>query len=252
MGKLIWDPVGDHKYKIGEDMPVVFPWNPTNKTWADGVAWNGLTKVTESPSGADESKYYANNKLYLSIRGLEELGFTLEGYQSPEEFDVCDGQIEVAPGMKITAQKRIPFCFAYRRWIGNDTDGIHSDYEIHIIYNATCSPTEEDAETINESPEPGTMSWECSATPVDVPGYDATPRVIIKASNVTDATKLAAIEDALFGRDADAEHEITEVTSHILMPSDIMAILNATEGSTVVETPGKTTVTEPGTNTTNP
>lgn len=229
MARLTWDPVGDHDYRVGEEMPVVYPWDSTNKTWANGVAWDGLRQVTESPSGADENKYYANNKQYLSIRGLEEFGFSLEGYQSPEEFDQCDGQAEIATGVRITQQKRVPFCFAYKRWIGNDTEGVHHDYEIHIFYNATCSPTEETAETINESPEPATMSWECTTTPVEVPGYEPTSRCIIKASKITDATKLAEIEDNLFGRDADAEHEISAIDPHVLYPAEIMAIINGTE-----------------------
>lgn len=224
MALLKWDPVGEHKYRIGEDKPVLFPMDVATKTWAEGVAWNGLTSVTESPSGADESKYYANNKLYLSVRGLEEFGFTLEGYQSPPEFDQCDGQAEICKGVKISQQRRVPFCFAYRRWIGEQDGGMHDDYEIHIFYNATASPTEETAETINESPEPGTMSWECSTIPVEVPGYEPTSRCVIKASKVPEA-KLKEIEEALWGRDADETQSVTEIKPHVLYPADVKAIV---------------------------
>lgn len=217
MARLTWLDEGTHKYKLGVDMTTLYPRDVAKKTWATGVAWNGVTTVTESPSGGDENKYYANNELYLSMRGLEELGFSIEAYYSPEEFDECDGQASPAPGLKITQQTRKPFCFAYRKKIGNDTEGIDYDYEIHILYNATCSPTEESAETINESPEPGTMSWECSALPVPVPGYKPTARIKLIASETPEAA-LKKIEDALFGGEGSEPH--------VLMPAEIIQILN--------------------------
>ena len=229
MAKLVWDPIGEHLYKLGVDKVVLFPWDSTQKKWDKGVAWNGVTTITDSPSGADENKYYANNKQYLSIRGLEQFGFTIEAYQSPEEFDKCDGQAVLAPGFKITQQKREAFCLVYRKLIGNDTEGIKHDYEYHFLYNATCSPTEETAETVNESPEPGTMSWECSTTAVEVPGYEPTSRAIVIASGISSAALLKKLEDTIYGVDADPEHSIEASDPTLLYPAEIQALLLGTD-----------------------
>lgn len=214
MATLVWDKTGTRTYETGLDRGVLYVADDKG-TFGTGVAWSGLSAVTESPSGADESAIYADNIKYLSLRSTEEFGATIEAYSSPEEFDVCDGQASLADGITIGQQKRKKFCFSYRTKKGTDTDD-DAGYIIHIIYNATAAPTEKAYNTINDSPEAITMSWEISTTPVEVSGYKPTAHIEIDSTKV-DTTKLSKIEAALYG-DADTEPKV-------LLPDEVVALI---------------------------
>lgn len=154
---LTWDAVGEHLYETGVDQVALFVMN--GNTYGDGVAWNGVTAITESPSGADATDIYADNIKYLSLRSAENFGATIEAYQSPDEFDQCDGMATPTPGITIRQQTRKPFGLAYRTIVGNDTQSNDHGYQIHLIYNATAAPSEKAYQTVNESPEAITLSW---------------------------------------------------------------------------------------------
>lgn len=216
MAKLIWDKTGDRMYETGLDHGVLYVAKDEGGYDA-GVVWNGLSAVTESPSGAEESAVYADNIKYLSLRSTEEFGATIEAYSSPEEFDVCDGQASLSDGITIGQQKRKRFCFSYRTKKGTDTND-DAGYIIHIIYNATAAPTEKAYQTINDSPEAVTMSWEISTVPVEVAGFKPTAHIEIDSTKVK-AAALTKIEDALYG---DAESG----TAKVLLPDEIVALIN--------------------------
>lgn len=216
MSTLVWDKTGTRTYETGLDRGVLYVADD-NGGFGTGVAWSGLSSVTESPSGADESAIYADNIKYLSLRSTEEFGATIEAYSSPEEFDVCDGQASLADGITIGQQKRKKFCFSYRTKKGTDTDD-DAGYIIHIIYNATAAPTEKAYNTINDSPEAITMSWEVSTIPVEVTGYKPTAHIEIDSTKVEDA-KLAKIESALYGS--------TDAEPKVLLPDEVVALISA-------------------------
>lgn len=217
MSTLVWDKTGTRTYETGLDRGVLYVADDKGG-FGTGVAWSGLSSVTESPSGADESAIYADNIKYLSLRSTEEFGATIEAYSSPEEFDVCDGQAELAEGITIGQQKRKKFCFSYRTKKGNDTDD-DAGYIIHIIYNATAAPTEKAYNTINDSPEAITMSWEVSTIPVEVTDYKPTAHIEIDSTKV-EAAKLTKIEEALYGT--------TDTESEVLLPDKIVALITKT------------------------
>lgn len=200
MSKLTWDQVGEREYETGVDRGVVYP--QENGAYPKGAAWNGLISVTQSPSGAEPTPLYANNRKYLNLLSVEELGFSIEAYMYPDEFAECDGSASVATGVRIGQQKRKTFGFCYRSLIGNDTEGTSHGYKIHIIYGALAAPTEQADTTVNDSPEAKTMSWECSTTPVDVPGFEPTASIDIDSTTV-DPTKLAALEAILYGTESE-------------------------------------------------
>lgn len=216
MSTLVWDKTGTRTYETGLDRGVLYVADDKGG-FGTGVAWSGLSSVTESPSGADESAIYADNIKYLSLRSTEEFGATIEAYSSPEEFDVCDGQAELAEGITIGQQKRKKFCFSYRTKKGTDTDD-DAGYIIHIIYNATAAPTEKAYNTINDSPEAITMSWEVSTVPVEVKGYKPTAHIEIDSTKV-EAAKLTKIEEALYGS--------TDAEPKVLLPDEIVALIAA-------------------------
>lgn len=221
MAKLIWDKVGERLYETGVDKVVLFP-QESNGSYANGVAWNGVTGVTESPSGAETTAVYADNAKYLNLISAEELGGTIEAYMSPVEFDACDGTAELAGGITIGQQTRQKFGLCYRTKLGNDTENADHGYKIHILYNCTASPSEKGYTTINDSPEAMTLSWTISTTPVDVEGHKPTALVTIDSTKVKPAT-LKAIEDKLYGT-AD-----TEAT--LLTPSEIIALVATAEAA---------------------
>ena len=200
MSKLTWDQVGEREYETGVDRGVVYP--QENGAYPKGAAWNGLISVTQSPSGAEPTPLYANNRKYLNLLSVEELGFSIEAYMYPDEFAECDGSASVATGVRIGQQKRKTFGFCYRSLIGNDTEGTSHGYKIHIIYGALAAPTEQADTTVNDSPEAKTMSWECSTTPVDVPGFEPTASIDIDSTTI-DPTKLAALEAILYGTESE-------------------------------------------------
>lgn len=199
MSKLVWDKVSEHLYETGVDHGVLYRLDQ-NKEYKNAVVWNGLTGVTESPSGADETKLWADNIKYISLRAAEEFGGTIEAYTYPDEFAECDGSAMVAPGVYAGQQNRAMFGLSYRTVVGNDTDLNEHGYKLHLVYGATCSPSEKSYSTINDSPEAITFSWEFSTTPVPVKGFKPTANIVVDSTKV-DATKLEALKDILYGTD---------------------------------------------------
>ena len=196
MSKLIWDQTGERFYETGVDHGVLYVME--GGAYPKGVAWNGLTAVTESPSGAEATPLYADNIKYLNLMSAEEFGATVEAYTYPDEFAVCDGSAELATGVSIGQQPRKTFGLCYRTAIGNDIDGNDHGYKIHIIYGAMAAPSEKAYASINDSPEAITFSWELTTTPVNVTGFKPTASIVIDSTKV-DAGKLAELEDKLYG-----------------------------------------------------
>lgn len=211
MAKLLWDQTGEKLYETGTDHGVVYNKVLENKQgYGNGAAWNGLTAVTESPSGAEPTDLYADNIKYLSMRSAEEFGGTIEAYTYPDEFAVCDGSAFPAKGVIIGQQNRRPFGFCYRTILGNDTELNDHAYKLHLVYNATASPSEKAYATVNDSPEAITFSWEFTTVPVAVTVVDPTTSKVFKPtacitidSSAVDATKLTALEDILYGTDTE-------------------------------------------------
>lgn len=194
--KLKWDQITERLYETGVDRGVVYPL--VGGAYPKGAAWNGLTGVTLTPSGAEPTPLYANNHKYLTLMSVEELGGTIEAYMYPDEFAECNGEKELVAGVRLGQQKRTPFGFTFRTLIGNDTEGTNHGYKITLVYGALASPSENANTTVNDSPEAKTMSWEFSTTPVEVAGFEPTASIEINSLNV-DAEKLAALEAILYG-----------------------------------------------------
>ena len=216
MSKLVWDQSGKRLYETGVDHGVLYPIQ-TGGVYSKGVAWNGLTAVTESPSGADVNDIYADNMKYLGLVGAEKFGATVEAYTYPDEFAECDGSVELVKGATIGQQNRKVFGMVYRTVIGNDVDGNEHGYKLHLIYGATAAPSEKAYNTINEDPEAITFSWELSTTPVNVTGHKPTASLTIDSTKA-DPTKLAELEKILFGG--------TETEPHLPLPDEIAQLLN--------------------------
>lgn len=215
MSKLIWDKTGERLYETGVQKGVLY--TQVENQWT-GVAWNGLTAVTESPSGAEASPLYADDIKYLNLMSAEEFGGTIEAYMYPDEFKPCVGESELAGGVTIGQQARKAFGFCYRTALGNDTDGTEHGYKLHIIYNALASVAEKAYATINDSPEAITFSWEFSTTPVEVEGFKPTSIVTIDSTKV-DKSKLEALEAKLYGSDSE--------TATLPMPNEIAQMFAA-------------------------
>lgn len=193
-----WDGVGEKKFEAGVDRGVLFVTDSTG-AYGDAVAWNGLTAVNESPSGAEENKYYADNNKYASVLSKEDFGATIEAYQSPVEFDACDGTAEIATGVTIAQQARKAFGFSWRTLIGNDVADLgDAGYIIHLAYGCKAQPSEKSRGTINESPEPTTFSWTVATTPVNVTDHKPTAHLQIN-STLVDSDKLDRFEEILYG-----------------------------------------------------
>ena len=210
MAKIVWDQSGSREYESGVNHGVLYPMG-SNNTYSNGVAWNGLTGVTESPDGAEATDLWADNIKYASLRSAETFGGTIEAYMYPDEFKACNGEIDIADGVSIGQQIRSKFGFCYRTEVGSDTNP-NKGYKLHIVYGATVTPSERAYETINDSPDAITFSWEFDTTPVEVTGFKPTALVVID-STTADATKLAALEDILYG---DASNE-----ARLPMPDEI-------------------------------
>lgn len=206
MAKLVWDKTGERLYETGVKNGVLYVYDTTQKKYGTGVAWNGLTAVTESPSGAEATPLYADDIKYLNLLSAEEFGATIEAYTYPDEFAECDGSATLSEGVFIGQQKRKTFGMAYKTTLGNDTDGNDYAYKLHIIYGALAAPSEKAYSTINDSPEAITFSWELTTTPVEVTGHKPTASITIDSTKA-DPTKLAALEKKLFGDEA-AEPEL--------------------------------------------
>ncbi len=216
MSKLIWDKIGERFYETGVEKGVLYPYK--NSKYGTGVAWNGLTAVNERPSGAEPNPLYADDIKYLNLMSNEEFAATIEAYTYPDEFAECDGSAEIATGVVIGQQSRIPFGFSYVTKEGNDTDGTNHGYKIHLVYGCQAAPSEKNYATINDSPEAITFSWEVSTTPVAVDGHKPTATVEIDSTKV-DATKLAAFEKVLYGDETNEPR--------LPLPDEIATLLGA-------------------------
>ena len=197
MAKLEWDKTGEKTYETGVSKGVLYVQGASG-TYGTGVAWPGLSKVDESPSGAEPTKLYANNGVYVTLMSAEEYAFTIEAYDSPEEFDECDGTKEVAKGITIRQQDRTPFGFCYRTEIGNDTEGTNHGYKLHLVYGCKASPSSKSHETVNVSLIADTLSLEVNTTSVAVEGFKPTSVVEIDSTTVT-KENMQKIEDKLYG-----------------------------------------------------
>lgn len=217
MPKLVWDKTGERLYETGVKQGVLYPID--NKgTYPKGVAWNGLTNVTESPSGAEATALYADDIKYLNLISTEEFGGTIEAYTYPDEFAECDGSASLATGVYIGQQPRKTFGFSYRTTLGNDVDNNNYGYKLHLVYGALASPSEKAYATINDSPEAITFSWEFSTTPVNVTGFKPTACITIDSIKV-DPQKLAALEAILYGGD--------EAEARLPLPDEVAQIITA-------------------------
>lgn len=202
MAAIEWDKSGERMFETGVDHGVLYPWDSTQNTYGNGVPWNGLTSVSASPDGAEPTDIWADNMKYAVLRSAETFGGTIEAYMFPDEYYECDGSRSPITGVHIGQQSRKPFGFSYRTKVGDDTDTEASKYKIHIVYNATASPSERTYETINDSPDATAMSWEFTTTPVNVSGYEnvykPTSEITIDVWTLTTAQK-TALENKLYG-----------------------------------------------------
>lgn len=220
MSKLVWDQTGERFYETGVKNGVLYP-QADGGLYPKGVAWNGLTAVTESPSGAESTPLYADDTKYLNLMSAEEFGATIEAYTYPEEFEACDGSASLAAGVSIGQQKRRAFGLAYKTVLGNDIANNDYGYKLHIIYGAIASPSEKAYATVNDSPEAITFSWEVTTTPVNVTGFKPTSSIVIDSTKAN-AEKLAALEAILFGSE--------DTEARLPLPDEIAELMADAEG----------------------
>ena len=216
MSKIVWDQTGERLYETGVKQGVLYI--PTSGVYSKGVAWNGLTAVTESPSGAEATALYADDIKYLNLMSAEEFACTIEAYTYPDEFAECDGSASLVAGVSIGQQPRKTFGLCYRTTVGNDTDSNAHGYKLHMVYGCLAAPSEKAYATINDSPEPITFSWEVSTTPVNVTGHKPTALLTIDSTKA-DPTKLAALEKILYGD--------TESEPRLPLPDEIATMMAA-------------------------
>ena len=219
MSKLTWDDAGKRFYETGVNKGVLYP-QGTDGKYPKGVAWNGLTAVTESPSGAEATPLYADNIKYLNLMSAEEFGATVEAYTYPDEFAACNGEASLVEGVSIGQQKRTPFGMAYQTKVGNDLDA-DAGYKIHLIYGALAAPSEKAYATVNDSPEAITFSWELTTTPVEVTGFKPTATLVIDSTKVA-AEKLAALEAVLYGSE--------DQEARLPLPNEILTLIGEAAG----------------------
>ena len=229
MSRLVWDQDGERTYETGVESGVLYP-KSDDGTYPKGYAWNGLTGVSEAPSGAEETPIYADNIKYLSLTSVEEFGATITAYTYPAEFEQCDGSADIAPGVTVGQQDRIPFGLAYKTQIGNDTKGNNHGYKLHLVYGAKAKPSSKDYKSINGDPEAIELSWEISTTPIKVPGFKPTAILTIDSTKVN-GTKLAKLEDILFGSETS--------DARLPLPAEIIEIMKdeADPALTITVTP---------------
>lgn len=220
MAALVWDKTGERRIETGIDHCTLYVYDPSTKTYGKGVAWNGITAISEKPEGAEATDLYADNILYLSLLSAEKLKGTIEAYTYPDEFEACDGSAELTKGVKIGQQDRVAFGLVYRTKIGDDVAGQDRGYKLHVLYGCKASPSEKGYKTVNDSPEAISFSWEISTTPVNVAGAKPTSLLTISSLDV-DATKLKALEAKLFGADAQGGQQAAE--PKLLLPDEIKA-----------------------------
>lgn len=214
MARLVWDKTGERFYETGVRQGVLYPM--VEGEYPKGVAWNGLTAVTESPSGAESTALYADDIKYLNLRSTEEFGATIEAYTYPKEFEECDGSAELAVGVTIGQQPRKSFGLSYRTALGNDVENENHGYKLHLIYGATASPSEKAYATISDSPEAITFSWEVTTVPVNVEGFKPTALLTIDSTKI-DSAKLTALEDILYGKN--------ETEARLPLPDEIATLM---------------------------
>lgn len=217
MSKLVWDKTGERLYETGVKQGVLYP-QAAGGTYPKGVAWNGLTNITESPSGAEATALYADDIKYLNLVSAEEFGGTIEAYTYPDEFAECDGSAALTEGVFIGQQDRKTFGLCYRTTLGNDVDSNGHGYKLHLIYGALAAPSEKAYATINDSPEAITFSWEFKTTPVNVTGHKPTASLTLDSTKVSE-TKMAALEKVLYG---DGETE-----ARLPLPDEVLQILTS-------------------------
>ena len=219
MVALAWHETGDKQYELGVDKGVFYPLNATTSAYDNAYAWNGLISVTESPSGAEVTKNYADNDVYMSLMSAEEFAATVEAYNYPDEFALVDGTAEPVPGLYVGQQPRKPFGLSYRTKVGNDSKGMDAGHKIHLIYNAMAAPSEKAYSTVNDSPEATTFSWELSTTPIDAGDVlKSTAQLTINSLKVP-AAKLKALEDILYGTAA--------LEARLPLPTEVIGLLSA-------------------------
>ena len=218
MSKLVWDQTGERYYETGVKNGVLYV-QGEGGTYKNGVAWNGLTAVTESPSGAEPTTLYADDMKYLTLMSAEEFGATIEAYTYPVEFNQCNGEAEIATGVIVGQQDRKSFGLCYRTTVGNDVDGNAYGYKLHIIYGAKAAPSEKAYAAINDSPEAITFSWELTTTPINVEGFKPTANITIDSTKA-DASKLTALEAILYG----SENE----NARLPLPGEIITLMKTT------------------------
>lgn len=230
MSRLKWHAAGEKKYELGVDQCVLYPIN-ADAEYRPGVAWNGVISIAETPEGAEPEKQYADNIPYLVLMSAEELNGSINAFQSPPEFDQCDGNAEIMKGVTIGQQDRKAFGLCYRTKVGNDIDGQDAGYILHLLYSAKASPSERTYETVNDSPSATEFSWDYTTTPVDVTGYKPTSLIKID-STLVDPAALAALEDVLYGSDAATVDEGDETIgsssgteARLPLPDEVFAIL---------------------------
>jgi len=230
MSKLVWDQSGQREFESGVRNVVLFPMG-TGDTYENGVAWNGVTAISENPGGADVSDLYADDIKYASLRAAETFGCTIEAYTYPDEWNECDGSAEAVTGVFIGQQNRKAFGLAYRTEIGDDVHpGMDKGYKLHVVYNSTASPSGRSYSTINDNPDAITFSWEATSTPVNCTGHKAVSTITIDSTKA-DSTKLKTLEDMLYG---------SENTESTLPNPDTLLGLFKTNGSTTPPANGNT------------
>ena len=233
MSRIVWDKTGERFYETGVDHAVLYPIDAEG-LYNGGVAWNGITAINESPSGAEPNNLYADNIKYLVLVGAEDFGLTIEAYTYPDEWEECDGSAEIAPGVIAGQQNRKVFGLSYRTKLGNDVDGQDHGYKLHLVYGGLASPSERGYQTVNDSPEPINPSWEVTTTPVDVPGFKPTARLII-TSTKADPAKLAALETILYGsEEAEPRLPLPEEVIELLKADAVTVITAAESGDTTL------------------
>lgn len=220
--KIAWDKAGERFYETGVSQVVLYPKNPAGQ-FTPGVPWNGVSNVSEKPSGAEASPVYANNTKYLNLMSVEELSLSIEAYTYPDEFAQCDGSDEVEPGIRIGQQSRKEFGLSYKTQIGNDADGSDHGYKLHLAYNGLAAPSERSYATINDTPEAMALSWEVTTTPVSVPGYKPTALLTIDSTKVN-AERLKALEDVLYGKDE------PNTEPRLPLPEEVLEIMQTGAG----------------------
>lgn len=226
MAEMQWGQAGEKRWETGVSNGALYPQDPETGDYPEGVAWNGLVSVTESPTGGESNKQYADNGVYANLKSAEEFGFTLEAFAFPDEFAQCDGSAELAVGVYVGQQTRRPFGFVWKSLVGNDLEGADYGYKLHLTYGGDAAPSEKANNTVNESPEAATMSWEVTNYAVPVPGtnpvtgkpFKPTAHITVDSTK-TDPAKLAALEDILYGTVGD--------DPRLPLPAEVIALVGA-------------------------